>query len=399
MLSVAIVGAGPYGLSLAAHLTALGVDFLIFGPCMDSWQNRMPTGMLLKSEGFASDLYAPAPGYPLRDYCREHDLPYDDVGLPVPRAQFVAYGREFQRRFVPDLDPSSISAIRPAAVGFELETSTGQLYHARRVVLAVGITPYASLPPEFAGLPPELVSHSSSHSDVTPLQGKRVLVVGAGSSAVDLAIELKNTGASPELLARTGNLPFHDPPNGPRPFLKRLTNPRTTIGTGWRSKLAVDLPLVFHAMPRRLRHKIVATHLGPAPGWFARAQFEGRVPTHLGATLLSLTPQDGQLLVRFRDASGTEQQLLVDHLIAATGYKPRIDRLTFLDPALAARIASECAPSSPSAPMIDRNFQTTVPGLYMVGLAAAYNFGPLLRFACGAEFTVKRLAPHLARQL
>jgi hypothetical protein len=49
--------------------------------------------------------------------------------------------------------------------------------------------------------------------------------------------------------------------------------------------------------------------------------------------------------------------------------------------------------------MIDRNFQTTVPGLYMVGLAAAYNFGPLLRFACGAEFTVKRLAPHLARQL
>jgi thioredoxin reductase len=146
-------------------------------------------------------------------------------------------------------------------------------------------------------------------------------------------------------------------------------------------------------MPQRLRHKVVATHLGPAPGWFARAQFEGRVPTHLSATLLSLTPQDGQLSVRFRDATGTEQQLLVDHLIAATGYKPRLDRLTFLDPTLAARIDTEG-----QSPRIDRNFQTTVPGLYMVGLAAANNFGPLLRFACGAEFTVKRLAPHLARQ-
>ena len=403
MLPVAIVGAGPYGLSLSAHLTALGTPHAIFGPPMGSWQSNMPAGMLLKSEGFATDLYAPAPGFPLREYCRQHNLPYADVGLPVPRSRFVDYGIEFQRRFVPHLDTSLITAIRPlpGGAGFQLETASGQLHQARRVVLAVGHTLFAHFPPELADAPAPLISHSFQHADVSSFRGKSVLVLGAGSSAVDLAIEFANADAQPHLLARAGHLAFHPPPQEPRPLKQRILYPRVSIGVGWRSKLAADLPLVFHAMPQRLRHRAVARHLGPAPGWFARAQFEGRVTTHLGATLLGVTPQPPaqpdnlpqQLLVRFRDASGTEQQIVVDHIVAATGYKPRLDRFTFLDPTLLGGIQTEGA-----SPCVDRNFQTSVPGLYMVGLATANSFGPLVRFACGAEFTVKRLAPHLARK-
>jgi cation diffusion facilitator CzcD-associated flavoprotein CzcO len=57
MLPVIIVGAGPYVLSIAAHLRARGIQFRIFGKPMETWRRHMPTGMLLKSEGFASDLY------------------------------------------------------------------------------------------------------------------------------------------------------------------------------------------------------------------------------------------------------------------------------------------------------------------------------------------------------
>src|ERR1700737_3337868 len=51
----AIIGAGPYGLSLAAHLRHRGLSYEMFGQPMQSWSAFMPKGMLLKSEGFASN--------------------------------------------------------------------------------------------------------------------------------------------------------------------------------------------------------------------------------------------------------------------------------------------------------------------------------------------------------
>jgi cation diffusion facilitator CzcD-associated flavoprotein CzcO len=102
-VDVAIIGAGPYGLSLAAHLGAGKVSYRIFGSPMSSWRN-MPNGTWLKSEGFASSLFDPESSFTLARYCQEHSVPYADVGIPVPIETFVAYGIEFQRRFAPHLD-------------------------------------------------------------------------------------------------------------------------------------------------------------------------------------------------------------------------------------------------------------------------------------------------------
>src|SRR6516165_2611793 len=59
MHSTVVIGSGPYGLSLAAHLASRKIEHRIFGHCMETWEKHMPPNMLLKSEGFASDLYAP----------------------------------------------------------------------------------------------------------------------------------------------------------------------------------------------------------------------------------------------------------------------------------------------------------------------------------------------------
>ena len=99
-----IIGAGPYGLSLAAHLRAAGRSLRIFGAPMDFWSSHMPCGMRLKSEGFASDLYDPGGQFTLKAYCAGNNIPYRDIGLPVKLDTFVAYGLEFQRRYVPDLE-------------------------------------------------------------------------------------------------------------------------------------------------------------------------------------------------------------------------------------------------------------------------------------------------------
>ena len=120
-IDVAIIGAGPYGLSCAAHLRARGVDHLVFGSPMATWRDSMPKGMLLKSDGFASSLYHPAGKLTLRQYCAEQNLPYADLNLPIPLETFVAYGQHFQKQFVPYLDERMVMRLERKADGFALE--------------------------------------------------------------------------------------------------------------------------------------------------------------------------------------------------------------------------------------------------------------------------------------
>jgi cation diffusion facilitator CzcD-associated flavoprotein CzcO len=147
-LDVAVVGAGPYGLSIASHLRARGIGHRIFGAPMHAWRTQMPQGMFLKSEGFASNLYDPGRTFTLGAYCAGQGLPYADVGVPVAREVFADYGEAFQRRFVPDLEPTDVTSLEQVASGFRLTLATGETLVARRVVLAVGISHFARLPKE-----------------------------------------------------------------------------------------------------------------------------------------------------------------------------------------------------------------------------------------------------------
>src|SRR5271170_6707970 len=217
-VEVAIIGAGPYGLSIAAHLRPRNVSFRIFGSPMSSWRNRMARGTLLKSFGFASSLYDPGSTFTLRHFCRERGLTYSDTIDPVSIEHFIAYGLGFQRRFVPDLEQTDIVFLTPSPHGFTLTTQTGETVHARRVVIAVGITHFSHVPEIFADLPEGLVSHSSQHTSMDSFNGRTVAVLGAGASAADLAGLLQEAGAEVHLIARRDRIKFHDPPEPePRP--------------------------------------------------------------------------------------------------------------------------------------------------------------------------------------
>ncbi len=205
---VAIVGAGPYGLSLAAHVRARGIDVRIFGVPMATWRTQMPAGMHLKSEGFASDLYDPDGAFRLSRFCRDAGIPYADIGLPVALETFSNYGLAFARRFAPGLEEREVTDIAPAGKGFVLRFADGGSLRARRVVVAAGITHYPHLPDILRGFPVDLVSHTSAHRSLEKFAGRSVIVVGAGASATDTAALLHKAGAATALVARVPALPF-----------------------------------------------------------------------------------------------------------------------------------------------------------------------------------------------
>jgi thioredoxin reductase len=392
VIDVAIIGAGPYGLSIAAHLRARNAAFRIFGTPMSSWRNHMAAGTLLKSFGFASSLYDPGSAFTLAHFCKEQGLPYSDVIDPVSLETFIAYGLEFQRRFVPNLEQTDITSVTRSPEGFALTAQTGEIVLARRVIVAVGITHFGYIPPIFADLPQELVTHSSQHTEVGKFSGRTVAVVGAGASSADLAGLLQEAGAEVHMIVRRDAIHFHDPPAAePRPISHRILWPRSGLGQGWPARLCTDLPLVFHALPQKLRFRAVQKVNGPAPGWFAKNKVVGHVTMHLGTSMNTATTNGGGVILHLSQRDGTVKELHVDHVIAATGYKVKLQRLDFLDPDLRGQIKEV-----DDTPVLNTNFESSVPGLYLVGLAAASSFGPLCRFAYGAKFTAPRIARHLA---
>src|SRR5258708_16717579 len=293
-VDIAIIGAGPYGLSLAAHLRDTKRSVRIFGSPMHSWSHHMPQGMHLKSEGFASNLYDPEAEFTLKTYCAEHAIPEEDIGLPVAVEAFTAYGVEFQRRYAPNVENVQITSLKKSGGCFELTTAAGEIARARQVVVAAGIVKFAYLPPLLTSIPSPMISHSSRHGVLTGFKGRRVAVLGAGASAVDIAALLHQAGADVELVARTQTIKFHDPPNEPRPLLQRLRAPRSGLGTGWRSRLCTDISLVFHALLQSLGIRRVLRALGPAPARFVRDAVADRVPMHLGVTLAGAYAHEGR---------------------------------------------------------------------------------------------------------
>jgi len=354
----------------------------------------MPKGMLLKSDGFASSLYDPDSSFTLRHYCEEMKLPYADVGLPVPLEVFTAYGLEFQKRLVPTLEETDITSVSRTPSGFELKTADGQTIHARSVIVAAGITHFGYLPPFLADMPGDYVSHSSQHHDLSSFRGKSVVVIGAGASAVDIAAILHEEGSHVQLVARRQEIAFHTRAKEPRPLMERLRNPRSGLGVGWRSRLCTDAPQLFHLLPQDLRFRAVRNHLGPAPGWFVRDKVVGKFPLHLGSELQSASVENDKVHLRIVEKDGSNSELIVDHIIGATGFQTSVSRMGFLDEALRREILTV-----EDTPVLSRHFETSTPGLYMVGLASANSFGPLTRFAYGAKFTAKHLSKHLVDKI
>ena len=93
-----------------------------------------------------------------------------------------------------------------------------------------------------------------------------------------------------------------------------------------------------------------------------------------------------------RSADGASREIVTEHIIAATGYKVDLDRLKFLNSEIRSKVKT-----INGSPVLSSSFESSVPGLYFAGVAAANSFGPVMRFAFGAGFAARTITRALAK--
>jgi predicted ATP-grasp superfamily ATP-dependent carboligase len=387
---VAVIGAGPNGLSVAAHLAEAGVEHRVFGQTMGAWRFHMPAGMLLKSEPYASDLSAPGSGFLARDYCSRADEPYHERVIPLTREQFIDYGRWFANQLVPDIDETEIVSLsRTPAGGFQLRTANGEGLKATNVVVATGVIPFAHVPPELSGLPPDLVSHSSEHTSLERFRGRDVLVVGGGSSALESSALLLEQGTGVKVVVR-GHGVFWPPANFADPSrMQQLRKPVARLCEGWHCWAYDRLPDLFRLLPKQMRAERALGFLGPQGAWWLRERVEGRVPMLFDHHVLGAEKVGNRVRLRFATPEGVATEC-ADHIIAGTGFRLDLKRLDYIAPSLRTEIKTFAG-----APMLSHSLESNVPGMFFTGALAAPSLGPLMRFVAGTHFTAPRLVHRL----
>jgi hypothetical protein len=379
-LDAAVVGAGPYGLSVAAHL---GTRARLFGEPMETWRTRMPPDMLLRSDWNETSFSAPDDLGTIDRWAISTGEPREE---PIPLQKFLRYAWWFRDVFVREQDPAPVTAIERGGGGYRVTTETGSEVDAGTVVVAVGAVPFAYAPPPLAEAVGESVAFATDLQDYGSYRSRRVVVVGGGQGGLESAALAARAGADVEILVRSRLHWFADrEPHRPRgrvhERLYRLAYPVVGYGPPPLNRLVLH-PDLLAALPAVLRRRLTARVLRAGGSPWLRPALDGVVRTTEGVAVTGIESRDG--LVRLSLSDGSQRE--ADAVIVAAGFRFALERLPFLSPELRAGIEL-----NEGWPVLDRWFRSTDPGLLFVGFAAAQRFGPIVRFIPGTRFAAPRV--------
>lgn len=381
---VCVIGAGPFGLTVAAHLRAAGFAVRVFGEVMSFWR-RMPEGMLLRSTRAGISLHDPARPLALADYERAERT---TLATPVVRAEYIRYVEWYQRQAVPDIDPRTVRRVDRTDGGFLLALDDGERVATRRLVVAVGLDPFKRRLPVFDGLPPERAPHSFDERTPAAHAGRSVVVIGSGQSALESAAALVHAGAEVEVITRAAVIHWlanNDHIDRDRSLLSHLLYPPGALGPpgiNW----IVQLPGLFRALPGPVQARVAARAARPAVSGRLRPCAE-RLTIAYGRSVTGAALDRGRVRLALDD--GTER--IVDHVVQGTGFRVEMERFGFLSPEIVAAIRT-----LDGQPRLGPGYESSIPGLHFVGAASDASYGPLMRAIAGTAYAAHAVAARAA---
>ena len=379
-LDTAIIGAGPYGLSVAAHLRDR--DARLFGDPMETWRTRMPPDMLLRSDWNETSFSALDNAGTIDRWAAVTGEPREE---PIPLQKFLRYADWFRSVFVGDADPGAIVAVERSSGGFRVTTNQGSEVEARTVVVAVGAVPFAYAPPPLSEAVGDGVRYATDLQDYGAYGSRRVVVVGGGQGGLESAALAARAGAEVEVVVRSQLHWFADrephKPRGPiRRRLYRLAYPVVGYGPPPLNRLVLH-PDLLAALPESLRRRLTSRVLRAGGSPWLRPALEG-VRITGGVAVERIERRDGLIRLWLSDGSARE----ADAVIVAAGFRFDLERLPVFAPEIRAAIGLH-----QGWPVLDRWFRSTEPNVLFVGFAAAHRFGPIVRFIPGTRFAAPRV--------
>ena len=364
-VNLLIVGAGPFGLSMAAYAKYKNLDHMVIGKPMSFWKENMPKGMLLRS-GREWHL-CPEGIYTIDKYLETKRLKPEDVE-PLSLDCYLGYAEWFQEQIKAQIRESLVQRLDHSNNQFLATLDDGQIIAANDVLLAIGFRYFKNVPTELAEIiPPKRFSHTCDLVNFDSLKGKRCLIVGGRQSAYEWAALINENGAASIHVSHRHEIPQFAKSDWAwvSPMMDTMTkNP------GW-----------FRNLAKRRRNEIeqrfwAEGRLKLEPWLWPRINKEN-IKIWPSSRIVACTElPTGELEVKL----DVGERLNVDHIILATGYKVNMENVPFL---AAGNVLSKLKTKGGS-PVLDENFQCNIPGLFITSMAATRNFGNFFAFTVSA---------------
>ena len=372
-----VVGAGPYGLSIAARAKDAGIDALVMGEPMEFWRMNMPERMLLRS---GLDWHLDASGVlSLRAYLAERGLDPAHV-TPLPVGLFIEYAAWFRTAAGLSIWCEFVQDITPAGERFDVRLKDGERIIADAVVATTGVARFGSLPDWVdRSLPRDRYSHTCELVRFDWLRGARCLIVGGRQSAFEWAALLNEAGVAAVHITYR-----HDTPafvESDWAFVDEYID-RTINVAGW-----------YRHLPAAEREAVSQRFWAEG-----RLKLEPWLTPRLSAPTIQRWPQtevtaccvlpSGEIQVNLSNG----ERIIVDHVLLGTGYAADASKVSYL------RGVFENVEIADGSPVLDEYFQSSVPGLFFAGFLAIRDFGPFFGFVRGCPAAATLIVRALTRR-
>jgi thioredoxin reductase len=372
-----VVGAGPYGIAVAAYAKSLGLDVALVGRPLELWKSHMPRGMFLRS---APDWHLDARGIATFEaYLAAQPRGLSDA-RPVALGTFIDYASWFMAQY--DLAPCAAAVTHVArADGRHIASlDDGSAIEARQVVLAPGFAPFKCIPGDLAALlPAGSFAHTCDAVDLERYRGRRVLIVGGRQSAFEWAALLNECGAeSVDLTFRHATPAFDEPDwSWTLPMSRRMLDDHAW----WRG--------LTEAERQAISDRFWAAGRLTLEPWLDARVHRSTIRIHPRTRITAAErAKDGTINVAIDDRSAVN----VHDIVLATGYRIDMRRIAYLD---RESVLSAMAIDG-GYPVLDPEFQTSLPGLYVTGLAAVRDFGPFFGFTVACPVAARVIGDRVA---